>query len=240
MPVRAFFPVIAAILIGFAHQTQARTVCTIAADAATGRTLLEQGDCAMRETPAATAKIALAVMSYDAGLLKNQHDPVQPFKQGYVDWGGAPWRHPTEPVRWLKYSVVWYSQQITHALGPKTLHDYAVKFGYGKADFSGDPGKHNGLDRAWIASSRTISPQEQIAFLSRRVNRRPPVSAHAMDMTLDIVEKHTIQDGWFRTTGKCPVPAAAAPATPCMLNCPRFCAACDACDAYPLLHETKS
>lgn len=193
---RAVFLFVAASLVGFAQQAQAGTVCTIVADAGTGRTLVEQGNCAARVTPASTAKIAFAVMGYDAGFLKTRHDPTLPFKQGYVDWGGTAWRQPTDPVRWLKYSVVWFSQQITHALGEKTLHDYASRFGYGNADFSGDPGKHNGLDRAWIASSLMISPQEQIAFLSRLVNRRLPVSGHAMDMTLDIVEKHTIQDGW--------------------------------------------
>jgi beta-lactamase class D len=157
---RALGLVLAAGLAGLALQAaQARTVCTLVADAQTGRTLVEQGDCATRVTPASTAKIAFAVMGYDAGFL-------------------------------------WFSQRITHALGEKTLHDYAVKFGYGNADFSGDPGKRNGLERAWIASSLKISPREQVAFLSRLVNRRLPASAHALDMTLSIVEKHPIQDGW--------------------------------------------
>ena len=189
--------VLAAGLVGLAQQTaQAATVCTLVADARTGKTLFEQGDCATRVTPASTAKIAFAVMGYDAGFLKNEHDPTLPYKQGYVDWGGAAWRQPTDPVRWLKYSVVWFSQQVTHALGEQTLHDYAVKFGYGNADFSGDPGKHNGLERAWIASSLKISPREQIAFLTKLVNRQLPVSAHAIDMTLSIVEKHPVEDGW--------------------------------------------
>ena len=80
-------------------------------------------------TPASTAKIAFAAMGYDAGFLKNEHDPTLPYKQGYVDWGGAAWRQPTDPVRWLKYSVVWFSQQVTHALGEMALHDYAAKLG---------------------------------------------------------------------------------------------------------------
>ena len=197
MAMRRIFWALAAGLIGLAQQAaHAATICTIVADARTGKTLFEQGDCATRVTPASTAKIAFAVMGYDAGFLKTEHDPTLPFKQGYVDWGGAAWRQPTDPVRWLKYSVVWFSQQVTHALGEKTLHGYAVKFGYGNADFSGDPGKHNGLERAWIASSLKISPREQIAFLARLVNRRLPVSAHALDMTLDIVEKHPVRDGW--------------------------------------------
>ncbi|MFS8115610.1 class D beta-lactamase [Rhizobium jaguaris] len=175
---------------------QAKTICTIVADAKSGTTLIEQGDCKSRVTPASTFKIALSVMGYDAGFLKDEHTPNLPFRKGYLDYGGEAWKQPTDPVRWLKYSVVWYSQQVTHALGEKVLHDYAVKLGYGNADFSGDKGKNNGLERAWIASSLTISPREQVDFLTKLVNRQLPVSRQAMDMTTKVVEETKIAEGW--------------------------------------------
>src|SRR6185437_16999365 len=109
MAARTLFLVLAASLIGFAQPVQARTICTLVVDAKTGKAVAEQGDCATRVTPASTAKIAFAVMGYDAGFLKTEHDPTLPYKPGYVDWGGAAWRQPTDPVRWLKYSVVWFS-----------------------------------------------------------------------------------------------------------------------------------
>jgi beta-lactamase class D len=165
----------------------ARTVCTIVVEAASARTVLEEGDCATRVTPASTFKVALAVMGFDAGILKGPHDPVLPFKDGYVDWRKE-WKQPTDPVRWLKYSVVWYSQQITHALGAEKLHRYTLAFGYGNADVAGDPGKDNGLDRSWIGSSLQVSPREQAAFLAKLVSGTLPVSARAMDETRAIVE----------------------------------------------------
>jgi beta-lactamase class D len=179
-----------------ASGAQAKTICTVVADASTGETIVQQGDCAGRVTPASTFKVALSVIGYDTGFLKDEHNPTLPFRKGYVDWGGDNWKQPTDAVRWLKYSVVWFSQQITHALGEKTLHDYATKLGYGNADFSGDEGKNNGLDRAWIASSLKISPLEQVAFLSKLVNRELPVSAHATDMTMKVVEKTELPGGW--------------------------------------------
>ena len=175
---------------------QAKTICTVVADAKSGETLMQQGDCAGRVTPASTFKVALSVIGYDTGFLKDEHTPTLPFRKGYVDWGGDNWKQPTDAVRWLKYSVVWFSQQITHALGEETLHDYATKLSYGNADFSGDVGKNNGLDRAWIASSLKISPLEQVAFLKGLVNRQLPVSAHAMDMTMKVVETTEGRDGW--------------------------------------------
>ena len=81
----------AAVLIAAfgAGPARAAEVCTLVADAASGRVVLEEGDCASRVTPASTFKVALAVMGFDAGFLKGPHDPVLPFKDGYVAWRGA-------------------------------------------------------------------------------------------------------------------------------------------------------
>ena len=175
---------------------QAKTLCTAVADGRTGAILLQQGACRDRVTPASTFKIPLAVMGYDAGFLKNEHEPALPFRQGYVDWGGEPWRQDTDPTRWLKYSVVWYSQQITHRLGADTLGRYARAFGYGNADFSGDPGKNNGLERAWIGSSLKVSPLEQVAFLDKLLHDRLPASPQAQRMARNIVEQTALPSGW--------------------------------------------
>lgn len=181
--------------------TEARTLCTVIAEAKTGAVLEEEGDCRDRVTPASTFKIALAVMGYDAGFLSDTKTPALPFKQGYADWGGAPWQQTTDPTRWMKYSVVWYSQRITEALGASTIEDYAQRFGYGNADFSGDPGKNNALERAWISSSLKISPVEQVAFLRHLVNRSLPASAGAMDMAVAVLETAQTPGGWT-VTGK--------------------------------------
>jgi len=175
---------------------EARIICTIVTDAADGAVILEKGDCKTRVTPASTFKVPLAVMGYDAGFLENAEEPVLPFMKGYPGWGGDNWRQPTTPKRWMEFSVVWYSQRITEFLGYEQLRDYADAFGYGNGDMTGDPGKDNGLERAWIASSLKISPREQVAFLAKLVNHELPVSANAMDAAMQIVEGKDIADGW--------------------------------------------
>jgi beta-lactamase class D len=195
MVLRILVLALAASAAGFGT-VQAKTICTLVADASSGKTLVEEGDCESRVTPASTFKMALAVIGYDAGFLKDEHTPTIPFKQGYPEYGGKEWKQPTDPTRWLKYSVVWYSQQITHAVGTKTLHDYLAKMDYGNADFSGDEGRNNGLDRAWIASSLKISPKEQVTFLTGLVNHRLPVTPDAMDKAMSVVETTGIAGGW--------------------------------------------
>jgi len=184
------------VLLLSAMPVRAKTVCTIIADAGSGAVLLEQGDCRSRVTPASTFKVALSLMGFDSGFLTSTNAPVLPYKAGYPDWGGKNWTRPTDPERWMKYSVVWYSQQLTAALGAGKIQGHLKAFGYGNADFSGDPGKNNALERAWIASSLKIAPTEQVAFLRALVNRTLPVAPLAIDQTMAIIETTPAGNGW--------------------------------------------
>ncbi|MBY6048899.1 class D beta-lactamase [Vannielia litorea] len=192
---RTLLTVLLLTLAAASTQAAPRTLCTLVIDAATGAALHEAGDCDTRTTPASTFKLALAIIGFEEGFLTGPHAPVLPFRPGDPDWGGANWTRETGPTDWLRYSVVWYSQRITHALGEATLTRHARAFGYGNADFSGDPGFGNGLDRAWIASSLQISPREQTDFLRGLVTATLPVSPEAMAQTRAITQRFEA-GGW--------------------------------------------
>lgn len=179
---------------------RSETICTLLMDATSAEVLIEQGDCASRATPASTFKVPLAVMAYDAGILENAHAPVMGFRPGDPDWGGENWKRDTDPTSWMRYSVVWYSQRITAAMGADRLTGYARGFGYGNADFTGDAGFDNGLERAWISSSLQISPREQAGFLRALVRDELPVTRQAMSDARQLVE--TRQVGGWRLHGK--------------------------------------
>ena len=178
-----------------ASPVHAATICTAMADAKAGTVLLQEGNCIDRVTPASTFKIALSLMGYDAGFLKDEHKPRLPYRQGFVDWGGEAWRQDTDPARWMQYSVVWYSQQIAQALGAERFQKYTKALRYGNADVSGDPGKDNSLERSWISSSLKISPLEQLGFLRKLVNDQLPVSKQAMEQTRRLTRLADV-DGW--------------------------------------------
>ncbi|QGM47990.1 class D beta-lactamase [Methylocystis heyeri] len=183
-------------LFSMPHAAEARELCTVFADAETGKVFFKRGEhCDQRVTPASSFKIAISLMGFDSGFLKDEHSPRLPFKQGYPDWRPS-WREATDPAKWMKESVVWFSQQITQALGPERFAKYVRDFGYGNEDASGDAGKDNGLTRAWLSSSLKISPLEQIAFLEKIVNRRLPVSASAYEMTGKITLIDAPPAGW--------------------------------------------
>ncbi len=169
--------------------------CTLVADAATRRVLKEEGACDTRITPASTFKIAISLMGYDAGFLKSEHAPLVPYRQGDPDWSDA-WLSDTDPQKWIRDSVVWYSQRVTAALGAPRFQRYATAFRFGNADVSGDPKRHDGLKWAWIDSSLQVSPREELGFLERVVRRELPVKTLAYEMTSRITAIAGEHGGW--------------------------------------------
>ena len=154
-----------------------------------------EGDCKIRYSPCSTFKIALALMGYDAGILKDEMHPVWPFKEGYDDFRDA-WKQDQTPKSWIKESCVWYSQVLTKHLGMKKFQNYVKKFNYGNTDLSGDKGQDNGLTNAWLSSSLEISPEEQVIFLEKLLSNKLPVSSHAQTMTRNIVYVEDLPHGW--------------------------------------------
>ncbi|MCC2954692.1 class D beta-lactamase [Massilia sp. IC2-477] len=183
--------------------------CTLLVDADSGKTLVRDGQCEQRVTPASTFKVAISLMGYDSGILVDEKTPLLPFREGYVDWLPE-WRTATDPAAWMKQSVVWYSQQVTTRLGAGRFQSYIDRFDYGNRDASGNPGKHDGLTEAWLSSSLKISPDEQAVFLRKLVNRTLPVSRKAVEMTASIMRYPMLRNGWelYAKTGSGSEPGA--------------------------------
>lgn len=173
---------------------RAETVCTLVAEAQSGRVIKSEGDCASRTTPASTFKLALALMGYDSGILKDAHNPAWPFKPEYLA-SHSEWKETTDPTRWLDKSVVWYSQVLTTKLGPDRFRSYVEKFDYGNKDVSGNPGKNDGLTQAWLSSSLQISPAEEVAFVRKMLAGNLPIAKAAVGATMAIVPTWKLGDG---------------------------------------------
>lgn len=172
--------------------------CTLILDAA-GKPLHREGICAERYSPASTFKVPLAVMGFDAGILKGAHDPAWTWHEGIE----APKRdHKTvDPMTWERDSVLWYSREVTRRLGTEKFVSYVTQLDYGNKDLAGDPGKSNGLTHAWLASSLVISPDEQALFIHKLLSGTLPLSQEAQTRTRTIIPVFDAPDGW-RVHGK--------------------------------------
>lgn len=138
-----------------------------------------QNRCNQRIAPDSTFKVALSLMAFNQGLIKQ--DTV--FKWDSKKGALSDWDKDQTPKTWLTYSVVWVSQQITNQLGYPDIKRYLADFKYGNKDFSGDPGKNNGLNYAWLSSSLKISAIEQLNFLKAMLNHKLPLTSEAIEDT---------------------------------------------------------
>jgi beta-lactamase class D len=186
----------AALFCILAGPVLAARVCTLLVEAGSGAALARQGaQCETRNSPASSFKIALALMGFDAGILRDAHEPAWPYKPEYgpamSNWGSV-----VDPTGWLRDSVVWYSREITRRLGAARFQSFIDGLDYGNRDLSGDPGENNGLTNAWLSSSLKISPLEQTAFLRRLLGRQLPVSKAAMEQTEAIMPQFPLAGGW--------------------------------------------
>jgi len=154
-----------------------------------------------RVSPCSTFKIPLSLMGFDSGVLEDGQSPTWSYQEGYSDFLES-WKADQTPLSWMKLSCIWYSQVLTAKLGLEKIQQYLSHLLYGNQDMTGDEGKNNGLTRAWISSSLKISPQEQVLFLQKLVLGQLAISAHAIEMTKQILFMEEF-NGWklFGKTG---------------------------------------
>ncbi|MGE0007804.1 MAG: class D beta-lactamase [Parvibaculaceae bacterium] len=173
--------------------------CTLILDAASGATIRRDGACGERFSPASTFKVPLAVMGYDAGILKDAHRPAWSWRPGIE----APKRDrkTVDPTIWERDSVLWYSRGLTDRLGKEKFAAYVAKLDYGNKDVSGDPGKDNGLTHSWLSSSLVVSADEQARFIRRLLSDSLPAGKDAQALTRGIIPSFDAAGGW-RVHGK--------------------------------------
>ncbi len=190
---RFLFGIFAASLM--AGPSVAGEECTLVVALSSGDVVHETGaGCDARVPPASTFKIALAVMGYDAGFLESPGAPEIAYDPA-IDAPFETWKQTTTPERWLKHSVVWYSREITRALGAEKFAEMTQDFEYGNGDVSGRDGKDDGLTHAWLGASLEISPREQADFLRRLWERDLPVGRQPIDQTLATMQRFETSDG---------------------------------------------
>ena len=135
--------------------------------------------CNQRISPDSTFKLALSLMAFNQGTITQK----TVFKWDGKQRDLPDWNQNQTPQRWMKYSVLWVSQQITPQLGYDNIKKYLADFHYGNQDFSGDPGMHNGITHAWLGSSLKISANEQLNLLKAMAEYKLPISHAAIDQT---------------------------------------------------------
>lgn len=151
--------------------------------------MFQEGECEKAYSPASTFKIALSLIGFDSGILKDKNNPVWDLPHG-VDPYINVCKGEHNPRTWMRNSCLWYSRVLTKQLGMKKFQEYVTKFHYGNMDLSG------GLTKAWISSSLKISPIEQIDFLQNMVKEEFHIDKKAYAITKQIMYIQELPGGW--------------------------------------------
>lgn len=164
-----------------------------------GNTIIQQeGDCTERYIPFSSFKVALSLMGFEQGFLKNTTTPALPYEKKYDAYYES--REVCErvlnPAVWMNLSCVWYSQAITLNMGMENFQKYVTLFQYGNEDVSGTPGKNNGLTNAWLRSSLRISPVEHVTFIEKLMLSQLPISQQAQAYTKNIIQLENLNTDW--------------------------------------------
>lgn len=155
----------------------------------TSEAVLQLGMIHKRLSPASTFKIALSLIGYDAGILKDERTPIWNFQDGYVAYKES-WKAPQTPQSWMKDSCIWYSQILARELGMDLIKAYLKVLDYGNQDMSG------GLTEAWLGSSLKISPAEQVELLRKMIQEDLEMNPRSIQLTKSLLFLKELKGGW--------------------------------------------
>ena len=142
-------------------------------DEQAGRGLVfEHERAAKRFSPASTFKLFNAMAALDSGAIRDEHE--------VIGWDGVKrpidnWNRDHSLASGMKYSVVWFYQEIARRAGQARMQAWIDKVGYGNRDIGG------GIDQFWLSGNLRISAIEQIGFLRRLADGSLPFSAQAQE-----------------------------------------------------------
>ncbi len=139
-------------------------------------------------TPASTFKIANTIIGLETGVIPDERFTLKwdGVRRDFVDQ----WNRDHDLAGAMKYSVVWYYQEIARRVGEERYRAWLETLDYGNRDIGG------GVDRFWLSpgGGLRITPRQQVTFLSRLMKHDLPVSRRSIDILLRVMPSSNAQD----------------------------------------------
>lgn len=142
--------------------------------------------CNKRYSPCSTFKIPNSLIGLETGVIKNENFVLQwdSVKRNREELNR---NHDLSSA--IKYSVVWYYQELARRVGEEKMKYYIDTLNYGNKDISG------GIDKFWLGNSLQISAEEQVQFLYKLYTDSLPFSQKNMDIVKKILVQDTLKNG---------------------------------------------
>ena len=162
-------------------------------------------DSKKRTLPASTFKIPNSLISIEEGAVKDEYEVLK--------WDGIKRTYDahnadTDLKDAYKNSTVWFYQEMARRVGKEKFKKYLKEFNYGNQNLSGKD------DYFWLDNTLTISPVEQINFLTGLYEEKYPLSKRTYSIVKEIMinekndsyvlraktgysDVNTLDIGWF-------------------------------------------
>ena len=167
-------------------------------DGRTGRKTVENAPRARaRFAPCSTYKIPNSLIALETGVAPDSAFPLayDPKRDG--DQSG-PWSLDQTLRSAIRYSALWYYQELARRIGAERMQQYLDRFDYGDRSMAG------GVDRFWLGRGLRISAEEQARFLERFHENRLALAPRVSAIMRDILLLETTDDyRWYGKTGTC-------------------------------------
>ena len=151
--------------------------------------------CAMPLSPCSTFKIPNALIALETEVLTGPGHKIP--------WDGKERSRKVtnrdhDLASAIRYSVVWYFQEVARQIGAVRMQEYVDRLEYGNRDISG------GIDRFWLSNSLRINAYEQLDFLRKLKNGTLTISAESQEQVRNILLLRADVPGMLRgKTGSC-------------------------------------
>lgn len=139
---------------------------------------------AERFTPASTFKIPNSLFGLESGIITDENHLLK--WDGVKRWRKE-WNQDNTLASAIKYSVVWYYQELARQIGKVKTEKYLKDIGYGNCRVG------EKVDYYWLDNSLKISAEEQIAFLKRFYDYKLPFSKRSVDIVKKIMPEEKYQ-----------------------------------------------
>lgn len=135
--------------------------------------------------PASTFKIINSLIALETGVINDEAEIIKwDGKKRFVEV----WNQDHNLRSGIKYSVVWFYQELARRIGEENMQHYIDTVGYGNQDIGG------GIDLFWLEGNIRITMQQQIDFLKRLHQNELPFSQRSMGIVKDIMILEKTED----------------------------------------------
>ncbi len=144
--------------------------------------------------PASTFKIINSMIALETGVIKDENEII---KWDSIDRGNDNWNRDQNLESGLKYSAVWFYQELARRIGEERMKYWVEASDYGNKNING------GIDVFWLRGDIRISSNQQIDFLKKLYFNQLPFSQKNQEivkriMIVDQTADYTIRakTGW--------------------------------------------